>query len=160
MRFLGIDPGYDRLGIAVVEKVGNEKERVVFSECFETNKNLEIVERLQILGRRVEEVIKTHRPDALGLETLFFNKNQKTAMAVAEARGIIIYLAKVAGCQVFEYHPQEIKVATTGYGKSDKEAVASMVKQLVSNCPPEGIDDEYDAIAVAVTGLAHNGQSQ
>jgi len=160
MRFLGIDPGYDRLGIAVVEKVGNEKEWVVFSECFETNKNLEIVERLQILGRRVEEVIKTHRPDALGLETLFFNKNQKTAMAVAEARGIIIYLAKVAGCQVFEYHPQEIKVATTGYGKSDKEAVASMVKQLVSNCPPEGIDDEYDAIAVAVTGLAHNGQSQ
>ncbi len=161
MRFLGIDPGYDRLGIAIVERdAGDKKETVVFSECFETDKELSLTERLQLVGNRVAEVLKNHKPDALGMETLFFNKNQKTAMTVAEARGIIIYLAREAGCEVFEYHPQEIKVAITGYGKSDKEAVTSMVKQLVNNCPADGIDDEYDAIAIAVTGLAHNGHSQ
>ena len=160
MRFLGIDPGYDRLGIAVVEKLGNDKEQVLFSECFETDKKLPLLDRLQAVGDRVSRVVREYKPDALGLETLFFNKNQKTAMAVAETRGIIIYLIQKAGCRVYEYHPQEIKVAITGYGKSDKTAVASMVKQLVENCPPQAKDDEYDAIAIAVTGLAHNGQSQ
>lgn len=157
MRFLGIDPGYDRLGIAIVEKDKNtQKETVLFSECFETYKKLETVERLFKVGEHVKEILETHKPDALALETLFFNKNQKTAMSVAGVRGIILYLAQAAECKIFEYHPQEIKVAITGYGKSDKTAVTTMVKQLVGNCPPDAIDDEYDAIAIAVTGLAHN----
>ena len=161
MRFLGIDPGYDRVGIAIVEKdESTQKETVVFSECFETDKELETNERLHRVGQRVSEVIKEHEPQALALETLFFNQNQKTAMAVAGARGIILYVAREAGCELYEYHPQEIKVAITGYGKSDKTAVTTMVKQLVSNCPDKAIDDEYDAIAIAVTGLAHNGHSQ
>lgn len=159
MRFLGIDPGYDRLGVAIVEKQSN-KETVIFSECFETDKQLEIPDRIQQIGNRLEEIFKQYQPDALSMETLFFNTNQKTAMAVAGVRGMIIYLAKEAGCVVYEYHPQEIKVAITGYGKSDKTAVTSMVGQLVKNCPPSAKDDEYDAIAIAVTGLAHNGQSQ
>lgn len=156
MRFLGIDPGYDRVGIAIVEKDDKtQKEVVLFSECFETDKKLEVNERLYKVGERVKEIINQHQPEALALETLFFNKNQKTAMAVAEARGIILFVAREAGCKLFEYHPQEIKVAITGYGKSDKTAVTTMVKQLVSNCPEKAIDDEYDAIAIAVTGLAH-----
>lgn len=156
MRFLGIDPGYDRVGIAIVEKNPAGKEVVIFSECFETDKKLEITERLYKVGRRVAEIIKIHKPEALAIETLFFNNNQKTAMAVASVRGIILYLAKDAGCVIFEHHPQEIKVAITGYGKSDKTAVTTMVKQLVDNCPEKAIDDEYDAIAIAVTGLAHS----
>jgi crossover junction endodeoxyribonuclease RuvC len=161
MRFLGIDPGYDRVGIAVVDKdVTTQTETVIFSECFETDKTLETTERLHLVGKRVAQIIADHSPQALALETLFFNQNQKTAMAVAGARGIILYVAKEAGCALFEYHPQEIKVAITGYGKSDKTAVTTMVKQLVKNCPPQAIDDEYDAIAIAVTGLAHNGHSQ
>lgn len=160
MRFLGIDPGYDRVGIAIVEKnPDDQKESVVFSECFQTDKKLTINDRLLLVGNRVQEIIKTHNPDALGLETLFFSKNQKTAMAVASARGAILYVTKKAGCTVYEYHPQEIKVAITGYGKSDKTAVMTMVKQLVNNCPATAIDDEYDAIAIAVTGLAQNGHS-
>lgn len=161
MRFLGVDPGYDRVGIAIVEHdVTTKKETVVFSECFETQKNTELHDRLLLVGNRVKDIIAKYTPDALGLETLFFSKNQKTAMAVASARGIILYEAKKAGCNVFEYHPQEIKVAITGYGKSDKTAVTTMVKQLVQNCPNSALDDEYDAIAIAVTGLAHNGHSQ
>jgi len=158
---LGIDPGYDRLGISIVEKSPEtSKETVIFSECFETDKALEITERLHKVGVRVQEVIDEHKPTALSLETLFFNNNQKTAMAVAGARGIILYVAKENGCQIFEYHPQEIKVAVTGYGKSDKTAVTSMVRQLVANCPPKAKDDEYDAIAIALTGLAHDGRTQ
>lgn len=161
MRFLGIDPGYDRVGIAVLEKNSDtKKETVVFSECYETDKKLDINDRIFLVGERIKTIFKEHKPDALALETLFFNTNQKTAMVVSGVRGMIIYLAKVNNCLVFEYHPQEIKVATTGYGKSDKVAVTSMVKQLVDNCPPEAKDDEYDAIAIAITGLAHNGQSQ
>jgi crossover junction endodeoxyribonuclease RuvC len=160
MRFLGIDPGYDRLGLAVVEKEPNQKEVVVFSECFETDKQTDLFSRLQQVGARVSDIIETFAPNAIALETLFFNTNQKTAMTVAAARGIIIYLAKESGCAVYEYHPQEIKVAITGYGKSDKTAVMTMVKQLVDNCPENAKDDEFDAIATAVAGLAHNGQSQ
>jgi crossover junction endodeoxyribonuclease RuvC len=160
MRFLGIDPGYDRLGLAVVEKAPNQKEVVVFSECFETDKQTDLFSRLQQVGARVSDIIETFAPNAIALETLFFNTNQKTAMTVAAARGIIIYLAKESGCAVYEYHPQEIKVAITGYGKSDKTAVMTMVKQLVDNCPENAKDDEFDAIATAVAGLAHNGQSQ
>jgi len=161
MRFLGIDPGYDRLGIAIVEKNRDtNKETVIFSECFETDKKLEVTERLHKVGQRVSEIFNIHKPEALALETLFFSNNQKTAMAVSGVRGIIIYLAQEANCVVHEYHPQEIKVAITGYGKSDKIAVTTMVKQLVANCPDNAKDDEYDAIAIAVTGLAHNGQAQ
>lgn len=161
MKMLGIDPGYDRLGISIVEKnIENHKETVVFSECFETDKKLNIPDRLHKVGERVQEILDQYSPDALSLETLFFNNNQKTAMAVSGARGIILYLAKKHGCLVYEYHPQEIKVAVTGYGKSDKTAVTAMVRQLVSNCPEKAKDDEYDAIAIAITGLAHEGRTQ
>ncbi len=161
MKMLGIDPGYDRLGISIVEKsVDQPRETVIFSECFETDKALDIPERLFKVGTRVQEVLDEYSPDALSLETLFFNNNQKTAMAVSGARGIILYLAKKYGCVVYEYHPQEIKVAVTGYGKSDKTAVTAMVRQLVSNCPEKAKDDEYDAIAIALTGLAHEGRTQ
>lgn len=154
MRVIGIDPGYDRLGVAVMEH-GNGKEVLLFSTCITTDKNAPLEERLFSLGKEIETLFKEHTPDAVGIETLFFNKNQKTGIAVAEARGIIVYLAKAAGCSVHEYGPQAIKVAVTGYGNSDKEAVTAMVQRLVKNVPKDALDDEYDAIAVAITTLAH-----
>ena len=129
-------------------------------KLIEIDKKLDINERLFKVGEHLTTILNEYRPNALGIETLFFNNNQKTAMAVAGVRGIIIYLAKAHGCQTFEYHPQEIKVAITGYGKSDKTAVTTMVQRLVDNCPPHAKDDEYDAIAIAVTGLAHTGRAQ
>ena len=81
-------------------------------------------------------------------------------IGVSQARGIIIYLAQKAGCRVYEFGPQEIKVAVTGYGKSDKSAVIDMVKRLVPSSPTKAHDDEYDAIAVGITCLAHHGRSQ
>jgi crossover junction endodeoxyribonuclease RuvC len=155
MRVLAIDPGYDRLGIAVMEH-GPASETLLHSSCLQTDKAASIPDRLQTIGETVATLLATHQPDALAIETLFFNKNQKTAMAVAQARGICIYLAKVAGCAVLELSPQEIKIAITGYGKSDKRAVIDMVTRLIANAPTDALDDEYDAIAVGVTALAHH----
>lgn len=154
MRVLAIDPGYDRIGVAIMEKKDN-KEILLFSECVLTDKKTELVDRLFELGQKVETIIKTHQPTALGIETLFFNNNQKTGIGVAQARGIIIYLAQKANCTIYEFGPQEVKVAVTGYGKSDKKAVIDMVKRLVANVPERAHDDEYDAIAIGITCLAH-----
>jgi crossover junction endodeoxyribonuclease RuvC len=105
------------------------------------------------------QLITIHQPDTVAIETLFFNKNIKTAIGVAQARGIIIYLAKAAHCTVYEFGPQEIKVAVTGYGSSDKAAVFSMLHRLIPNLPVGVLDDEYDAIAVGITCLAQYGRS-
>lgn len=155
MRVLAIDPGYDRVGAAVLEHAENT-EKLLYSTCIETSRTLSVPERIGVLGTEIETLLRTHQPDALAIETLFFNKNQKTAIGVAQARGVIIYLALQAGCTIYEFGPQEIKVAITGYGKSDKAAVINMVTRLVSNTPPKAHDDEYDAIAIGVTCLAHH----
>jgi crossover junction endodeoxyribonuclease RuvC len=154
MKVLAVDPGYDRLGVAVMEYVQG-KEHLIFSTCIETSKEGDMPERLHILGDALLAILTEHNPSIVAVETLFFNKNQKTAMAVAEARGIIIYLARSHGCAVLELGPQEIKVAVTGYGKSDKLAVIDMVKRLVPDAPKRAHDDEYDAIAVGIACLAH-----
>lgn len=155
MRVLGIDPGYDRLGVAVMEK-RDGKEVLLHSDCIQTPASGTLPERLLQIGNAIEALIAQHEPDALGIETLFFNKNQKTAIGVAQARGLCIFLAKKAGCKIYEFGPQEIKIAVTGYGKSDKKAVIDMVKRLVPDVKTDAIDDEYDAIAVGITCLAHH----
>ena len=155
MKALGIDPGYDRLGVAVVEMIDN-RETVIFSTCIETDKNEVLSKRLLAAGNELQEIIEKYEPELLGIETLFFNKNVKTAIGVAQARGMILYLGETYNCHLLELGPQEIKIALTGYGKSDKAAVLDMVKRLAHNVPAKAIDDEYDAIAVAITALAHH----
>lgn len=155
MKVLALDPGYDRLGIAILERVEGV-ETLIFSHCLVTDRESSLTDRLFVVGETLSELINTHTPDAIAVETLFFNKNVKTAIGVAQARGIILYIAKKAGCIVYEFGPQEIKVAVTGYGKSDKNAVVDMVKRLIHNAPTTAHDDEYDAIAVGITALAHH----
>ena len=154
MRALGIDPGYERLGVAILDSDGS-REKLIYSSCIETNKQDPLPERLVVLGIELQKIIEEYQPDCVGVETLFFNKNLKTAVAVAEARGVVLFLAKSFGCSVLELGPQEIKVAVTGYGKSDKKAVFDMVKRLVVGVPDKAHDDEYDAIAIGITTLAH-----
>jgi len=155
MRVLGIDPGYERLGVAVLERDGSS-EKLLYSTCIETDKQDSLPDRLQVLGDELEKLLVEYQPEYVGVETLFFNKNQKTAVAVAEARGVVLYLAKKHNCEVLELGPQEVKVAVTGYGKSDKKAIFDMVKRLVKNVPEKALDDEYDAIAVGITTIAHS----
>ncbi|NCN12039.1 crossover junction endodeoxyribonuclease RuvC [Candidatus Kaiserbacteria bacterium] len=157
MRVISIDPGYDRLGIAVLELV-NGTEKLLYSGCVLTDKKLSLNGRLFIVGEAFQKLVETYTPNTLAIETLFFNQNQKTAMGVAQVRGILIYLAQKNNCQVYDFGPQEIKIAVTGYGKSDKAAVIDMVKRLVAKAPKDALDDEYDAIAVGITCLAHHGR--
>jgi len=156
MRILGIDPGFERLGVAILEKNKNDKkERVLFSECFKTSKNLNFFERLNLIGEEVRKIIKEYQPEVLSIETLFLTTNQKTVMRVAEARGVAVYEAARAGLEIFEASPPQIKIATTGYGKASKEQIIKMVKILVEIDNSKKSDDELDAIAIALTAFAH-----
>src|SRR3989344_440168 len=151
MRILGIDPGYERLGIAVLEK----PNRVLFSECFKTSAKLEFAERLNLIGEEIKKIIKKYKPEVLAIETLFLTTNQKTVMRVAEARGVVIYEAARVGLKIFEASPPQIKIATTGYGRSDKAQIIKMVKMLVKMDNSKTSDDELDAIAITLTAFAH-----
>ncbi len=153
MRVLAVDPGYHRLGVAVV-KSDKEKEELLYSGCLVTDQGDTLAERFVALGLEFEALLLEYKPDAVAIEKLFFNQNQKTAMAVAEARGVVIYLAGRAGCLVYEFGPQEIKIAITGYGKSSKKQVFLMLRRLISGVPEKAFDDEHDAIAIGLTALA------
>lgn len=154
MKVLGIDPGYDRLGIAIIEKNGS-RNTLLHSSCFTTSPKDTFYKRLHEVGTHVAQIIKEHAPDRLAIETLFITKNQRTAMRVSETRGVIIYEAIRSNIPVFEYSPPEIKTAVTGHGRSDKEHVTKMIPLLVKMPPNhKALDDEYDAIAVGLTCIA------
>lgn len=153
-RVIAIDPGYERCGIAILEKEGG-KEVLIYSECVRTSKTLPFSERLLIIGDAIARVITKYKPAALAMETLYFSKNTKTAIAVAEARGAITYAAAKAGLPLYEYSPGTIKIAVTGIGNADKRQVMDMVPKLVQMVDTNLIDDEFDAIAIGITHLAH-----
>jgi crossover junction endodeoxyribonuclease RuvC len=155
MKIIGIDPGYERIGIAVLEKnIGDKKEKLLYSNCFKTSAKLSLPERLFLLGKEIELVIKKYKPEKLGIEKLFFENNQKTAMGVSEARGTIIFVGMNAGLEILEYTPLQIKNAVTGYGRADKSQVHTMVSKLIVLPTDIKQDDEIDAIAVAITSFA------
>lgn len=148
-----MDPGYEKIGLAVLEKI-SVKEVLLFSECFKTLREEKHPARLAVLGKEIVRVIKKFKPKYLAIEKLFFAGNQKTAMLVSEARGAIIYEASRAGLQVAEYTPLEVKVAVTGYGRCTKEQVKFMVEKLLAVKKKIKEDDEYDAIALGLTYFA------
>jgi crossover junction endodeoxyribonuclease RuvC len=164
MKIIGIDPGYERIGIAVLEKNrGDKKETLLYSTCFKTSAKLDLPERLFLLGSEIDSVIKKFSPSKLAIEKLYFENNQKTAMGVSEARGAIIFVGRSNALEILEYTPLQIKSAVTGYGKATKDQVHTMVSKLIElpkDVKPArttrsgGQDDEIDAIAVALTGFA------
>ena len=150
---LGIDPGYGRLGIAIVERAEGI-DTLIHSECFETDAKEKQEVRLGLIAKKVSDVIKKFKPDVLATEKLYFGKNSQTAIKVGEARGVVLSAAGAAGLPVKEYAPSEIKLAVTGYGNADKRAVLSMVLRLIKMSQKNRVDDELDAIAVALTHTA------
>lgn len=152
MRVIAFDPGYERLGISVMEKQSN-KDVLLYSECFQTNKKEEHSKRLFSIYKRIKEVIEEHAPDTAALETLFFAKNQTTALKVAEVRGVILAVSESYGLKIHEFSPAAIKIGVTGYGKSDKSAVTKMIPLLVKINTEIKYDDEFDAIATGITCL-------
>lgn len=152
-RVLAFDPGFERLGVAVVGREGG-KEKLVHSECVRTSASLPFHKRLGELGVAAQVLIARYKPDAVALEEIYFAKNAKTAMKISEVRGMLSYIATSNRLPIFEYTPAEVKVAITGYGKSDKSALALMIPRLVRMPRRARLDDELDAIAVGLTCLA------
>lgn len=154
MKIIGIDPGYERLGVAIIEKTDDMKEHVVFSDCIRTSAKLDMSERLHELGTELSQIIERFKPDESAIEELYFAKNTKTAMSVAEARGVIQFILRKNNVPVFAYHPNAIKIAVAGHGGANKNDIAFMIPKLVKISGMKKLDDELDAIAVALTHLA------
>ena len=153
MRILAIDPGFDRMGLAVLEGDPSRPTHI-WSDCVIPPRGAP-EERLAYVHEAVALAIREHAPDRVAIESLFWStNNKKSALGVAEARGAALSAAAEAGLSVSEHSPQQVKLAVTGYGNADKKAVASMIPRLLSLPPKKRLDDELDAIALAIAALS------
>lgn len=146
---LGVDPGTARCGLGIIEKKGNNLSTVSYG-LIESDKDRPHPERLEVVFSEVTRSIKRHKPDIVAVEKLFFSKNVKTAMSVGEARGVILLAAQLAGVEIREYSPMEVKLALTGYGMADKNQVMQMTKAILGLKETPKPDDVADALAIAV----------
>lgn len=151
---LACDPGYDRLGIAVITGSVHNHE-LLYSACAQTDKKDTLSKRLADLHKELLLILTKYKPDVIAVEKLFFStNNKKSALAVAESRGMILALAGIHNIPVIEHSPQEVKIAVTGYGNATKKDVIFMTKRLISGINPKALDDEYDAVALSICALA------
>ena len=153
MRILGIDPGTGRTGWAVIEK-DSGREQLVAAGCIETPTDAELSERLVKIFRVLSDLVAKHKPDQAAVEDLFFSRNVKTAMSVAQARGVVLLAIRLAGIPVASYTPPQIKSAVTGSGRADKASVEKMVSVILKIKESLEFDDTADAMAVALTHAA------
>ena len=149
MIIFGIDPGYAIIGYGVIEKLGN-KYNVLDYGVVTTEAKLDLSTRLNIMYNEIDEKIKTYNPDCVAIEELFFNQNITTAIAVAQARGVLILSATRANKKIYEYTPLQIKQAITGYGRAEKKQMQKMVQTLLNLREMPKPDDAADALAVAL----------
>jgi len=149
---LGIDPGYDRLGFAIIAVNGSRAKAIDFG-VITTNKSDDFGCRLLQLEKDLTYLIKEHKPDLLVMEKLFTTVNQKTAMKVAESRGVVTLTVARYKLPVVEFTPNQVKSAVTGNGAADKKAVQKMVTKLFNLSHVPKPDDAADALAIALTGI-------
>ncbi len=145
---LGIDPGTRRIGYGVVECNGPAITYVTAGIL--AIKSFDDVPALEETKKGIDALIKKHKPDVVAIEKLFFSKNTKTALAVAQARGVILLATKERGVRIKEYTPNEVKAGVAGYGMADKKAVLKMVRLILGKPDLALIDDASDALALAI----------
>lgn len=149
MKILGIDPGIATVGWGVISEEKTGLCPVEYGSVI-TTPDHSVEERLESVYNGIESIIKKHRPDAVSIEELFWNTNQKTGIIVAEARGAILLCAQKNGLPIFEYTPLQVKQSVTGYGRADKKQVISLVTMLLKLDAPPKPDDTADALALAI----------
>lgn len=148
MRVLGIDPGLERIGVALVEKRGSSLRPVEY-RLIQTPR-IALIDRLNLIHQEVTEAIRTGNPDIVVTEKLIFAANKTTAMDVSKALGVILLAVSQSGIPWCEVTPPEIKQAVVGYGNADKKQVQFMVTKLLSLLEPPKPDDVSDALAIAI----------
>ena len=152
MRVIGIDPGLALMGFGVVESDGYRFKMLDYG-VIETPAHTEDADRLLALWHGLNELFEKYKPDAVGVEELFFNKNVKTAIAVGQARGVALLAVRNCGIPLYEYTPLQVKQAVVGYGRAEKMQIQMMVKTLLNLKEVPKPDDAADALAVAITHI-------
>ncbi len=152
MRVIGIDPGVAITGYGIIEESGSNFF-CLDSGCIRTKKEQDTASRLNEIYDFIFELVTLYSPQALAVEKLFFSKNVRTAFQVGEARGVIILAAARCNIDLFEYTPLQVKQAVAGYGKAEKIQVQKMVQMLLKLSIFPRVDDEADALAVALCHL-------
>ncbi len=149
MVILGIDPGYAIVGWGVVE-YNHGNFRVLGYGAITTEATTPFAERLQIIYNDMCYLFEKYKPDAMSMEKLFYNSNQKTVIDVAQARGVITLSAQNYGKDIFEYTPLQVKQSVTGYGRAEKKQVQEMIKNILGLDSVPKPDDTADALAMAI----------
>ena len=130
MKVLAIDPGFGRCGVSILEGTGSEPS-LLYSACIETKPKSNFPDRLLAVANEVIRLIETYTPDTISIEEIYFTNNAKTAIHVAEIRGMLIYLATSRNITLVEFNPLAVKIAVTGHGRATKDEVIKMVEKLV-----------------------------
>jgi len=146
---LGIDPGTALVGWAIIVDNQSKAETLAYGHI-STNAGLPLARRLAEIAGNLREIADKYQPDEVAIEELFFFKNQKTVMAVSQARGAILLTMEEIGVKIFEYTPLQIKQALTGYGRAEKQQVQLMVKNILKLKEIPKPDDTADALAIAL----------
>lgn len=149
MIILGIDPGFAIVGWGVVE-YSKGKFRVLGYGSIQTKAGLPTEDRINQLYDGMNTIIEKYKPEVMAIEELFWNTNQKTGIAVAEARGVLLLAAYRQGLKIFEYTPLQVKQAVVGYGRAEKRQVIAMVTSILQLPKPPKPDDTADALALAI----------
>ena len=154
MIVLGIDPGTALTGFGVVERDGSRLRAIEYGTV-ETHVGTSDGERLVAIHSGVRDLIAKHHPALVAVERIFFSRNVQTAFSVGQARGVVLLAAAEARLPIYEYTPNEVKIAVTGYGRATKEQVQRMVGTVLGLATIPAPDDAADALAVAIC-LAHS----
>lgn len=149
MKILGIDPGMAIVGYGLISYSG-EKPELLASGSIQTGKNLTDSKRLLEIFNDLSTIVDKFKPDCASVENLFFFKNQKTVIPVAEARGVILTVLEKFNIPTYSYTPMEVKQVLTGYGRAEKKEVEQMVKIALNTDTLPKLDDTVDAIAIAI----------
>lgn len=149
MIILGIDPGYAIVGYGIIE-FKNAKYTPIHHGAIFTSANDEFTNRLEIIFNELSDIINTYKPDEVSIEKLYFQNNHKTAIDVAQARGVTLLAIKKFKLPIYEYTPLQVKTAVTGYGKAQKTQVMMMTQRLLKLKQMPKPDDTADALAIAI----------
>lgn len=152
MLVLGIDPGTATTGYGLVEE-DKGKSRMIDYGTITTSPSTPMPERLLVISRELENILQKYGPDAVAIEQLFFHRNVKTAVTVAQSRGVLLMTAAGAGISIAEYTPLQVKQSVVGYGNASKRQVQLMVQALLSLKTLPRPDDAADALAIAICHL-------